>query len=224
MPDSNFPADVTPDDYYTPKEVHIVDTFLQQFDDLSGETQVQTADDHGVEGDLPPNIPPDDEYSSKDIQVTDTFLLQFESLGCEAQVRLLSQLFSHHCSSQLDLRVPEDFQQLLISAMKNLQMHNKVNVLYGLVRGLGCRRPDSSDSVFPITRMPFGLLEYMISFFNSTSGQTVRCLRYKCCILSIIPNPSFIAYRFNAQRTMVIGYKPCMFCSEPNSQRSFVVL
>ena len=141
---------------------------------------LQTAGDHvgGADLLLPQTDTPDQlrSYSPRAIQVTDTFLQRFGSLGCEDQMRLLRKLLSHHCSTHHELQVPDDFLPLSIDAMKNLQSHGKVNVLYSLARGLGLMRPDYSDSCFPVTRMPFGMLEYMVSFFNSNPGANVRLL------------------------------------------------
>ena len=49
-----------------------------------------------------------------------------------------------------------------------------MNVLYELAQGLGTMRPDQSDTCFPMTRMPFGMVEYMTTFFNSTPESNVR--------------------------------------------------
>ena len=34
-------------------------------------------------------------------------------------------------------------------------------------------RPDGTDSYFPTRRMPIGMLQYMIQFFNAKAGQRV---------------------------------------------------
>lgn len=108
------------------------------------------------------------------MQETDTFLSQFQYLSYEEQMSLLSQFFSHHCAASHDLKVPEDYLRLSVFAMKHLEAHGKLNVLYELARGLGTMRTDCSDSCFPIKRMPFGMVEYMAAFFNSTPGSNVR--------------------------------------------------
>ena len=48
-------------------------------------------------------------------------------------------------------------------AMNQLHQVKRSNVLYNynIAKGLGNMRPDGYDSVFPSTRMPMGLLEYM---------------------------------------------------------------
>ena len=60
--------------------------------------------------------------------------------------------------------------------MVQLKDRGRHDVIYGLSKGLGTTRPDKSDSLFPTTRMPMGLLEYniMVQFFNGKPGQHVR--------------------------------------------------
>ncbi len=113
-------------------------------------------------------------YSPIAIQVTDPFLERFNCLSCDGQVKVLRDFLHHHCSSHYDdLQVPGDFLQLSLAAMKNLQKNQKPNVLHSLAKGLGLMRADCSDSYFPMRRMPFGLLEYIVSFFTSNPGANV---------------------------------------------------
>lgn len=80
--------------------------------------------------------------------------------------------------------------------MKHLE---STNVLYELAKGLGTMHPDGSDSYFPTSRMPMGLLQYMVNFFNAKPGHThVYVLIYSlgCCV----------------QVTIVNGYRVCIFC------------
>ncbi len=118
--------------------------------------------------------------SPQSIEVTDTFLERFEILSCEEQ---LSQCISVHSKTHHNMDLPDDFIQFCLSAMKNLDSHGKTNVLYRLAMGLGSVRPDSSDSVFPITRMPFGLLDHMVNFFISTRGTNVS---FSPCITMLV--------------------------------------
>lgn len=112
-------------------------------------------------------------YSPKSVQITDTLLETFKSYSCEDQMTFLSQCVSYHCRAYHQMDVPDDFLQLSLSAMENLQANGKTNVLYGLAKGLGRLRLGSSESCFPVSRMPFGLLEYMVNFFNSSPGSNV---------------------------------------------------
>ncbi len=115
-----------------------------------------------------------DSFSPIAIQVTDAFLEHFQCLSCDGQVKVLCDFLHHHCSMHYDdLQVPDDFLQLSLAAMKNLQEHQKPNVLHGLAKGLGLMRADCLDRYFPMKRMPFGLLEYIVSFFTSNPGANV---------------------------------------------------
>ncbi len=42
---------------------------------------------------------------------------------------------------------------------------NRSNVLYNLAKGVGTNRMDESESRFPVTWMPMGLVEYTTNFF-----------------------------------------------------------
>ena len=87
---------------------------------------------------------------------------------------LLCQFFSYHCVTASDVDVPADYLHLSLCAMKNLKKHGKLNFLYELAKGFSTMRPNQSDTCFPMTRMPFRMLEYMAAFFNSTPGSNVR--------------------------------------------------
>ncbi len=49
--------------------------------------------------------------------------------------------------------------------MSKLKAGNRSNVLYNLAKGVGTNRMDESESIFPVTRMPMGLVEYTTNFF-----------------------------------------------------------
>ena len=132
------------------------------------------SDDAGDGGVFSNDTPVDPvRYSPKSVQITDTLLETFKSYSCEEQMKFLSQCVSYHCRAYHQMDVPDDFLQLSLSAMENLQANGKTNVLYGLAKGLGRLRLGSSESCFPVSRMPFGLLEYMVNFFNSSPGSNV---------------------------------------------------
>jgi len=57
--------------------------------------------------------------------------------------------------------------------MLQLEKGGRSNVLYGLASGLGSFREDGSPQ-FPVDRMPMGLLQHMVDFFNCRSVQEVR--------------------------------------------------
>lgn len=65
--------------------------------------------------------------------------------------------------------VPDDFIKLCLRSMERLKQLGKHNIVYGLVHGLGVMREDGSDSRLPALRMPMGMLEYIISFYQAES-------------------------------------------------------
>lgn len=86
-----------------------------------------------------------------------------------AQIELVSNMYNTYASTSYPgLSVPSDFLGLSLRAMSQLQDSSKSNILHGLARGVGTLREDGSDSLIPIGRMPFGLLEYVIDFFQSS--------------------------------------------------------
>ena len=60
-----------------------------------------------------------------------------------------------------------------LSGMQHLHSNHKRNVLAEAAQTFGVLRPDGSDSLFPTSRMPFGMLDYTISFFNASSRNEV---------------------------------------------------
>ena len=101
------------------------------------------------------------------------------SLPPEDVLQFISELFATYCSKHAGLHVPSDYISLSVNAMQHLQSVGRKNVLYELSRGLGTMRDDGLDSQFPATRMPMGLLQYMIQVFNATSVQQVcQCISW----------------------------------------------
>ena len=45
--------------------------------------------------------------------------------------------------------------------------------MYGVAKAIGRICPDDSDSRLPAKRMPMGLLEHMVNFFNADSHSQV---------------------------------------------------
>ena len=64
---------------------------------------------------------------------------------------------------------PADFASLSVKAMKRLKEHNKNNLVYKFSMCIGSNQPGTDDPLFPLTRMPFGLVEYQIEFFSATN-------------------------------------------------------
>ena len=63
------------------------------------------------------------------------------------------------------INVPSDYLDYSLKAMKRLKESGRSNVLYSLARSLATPRSDGTGSKFPTTRMPIGLLEYLVNFF-----------------------------------------------------------
>lgn len=92
--------------------------------------------------------------------------------GVDQQLATLSCSFSKCCSS-LGVEVSGDFIELSAKAMVHLKESKRTNVLYSLAKGLGTLRCDESDTRFPTKRMPLGLLEYMVNFFEAEEMRKV---------------------------------------------------
>ena len=105
--------------------------------------------------------------SSLEIVHSDSLMEHIAALSADEQLNLMSDLFSSHASSNYGLTVPPDFIKLSLQGMKHLEAGGRLN---GLAKGFGTKRPDGSDSCFPTTRMPIGLLQYMIQFFITKPG------------------------------------------------------
>lgn len=90
----------------------------------------------------------------------------FNTLPVDDQMEVLSKLFSVYMLNSFCINVPEDFISYAANAMSELRLDQHTNILYNLAKGIGTLRPDSSDSRFPIKRMPMGLIEYSESFLS----------------------------------------------------------
>ena len=85
-------------------------------------------------------------------------------------------MFSKFAESHGGLSIPNNYLELSQKGMKRLKESKRVNVLCELAKGLGIMHPDGSDVIFPTERMPMGLLQYMVLFFNSGAGQQINCV------------------------------------------------
>jgi hypothetical protein len=94
---------------------------------------------------------------------------------------LLNKLFmqlavAHNISSN-----PANYCSLSIQAMELLKKNNKHNLLYKFALALCKTNQVTDEPVFPMDRMPFGLVEYQIEFFSSTNvRQVCICLQRGC--------------------------------------------
>lgn len=98
----------------------------------------------------------------------------FVSLGPDEQRSMLSELFSLYMSQTSSARVPPaDFIELAVKGMECTHRADRSNVIYLLSKALGTTLPDGSDSLLPVSRMPMGLLEYIVNFFTASSTNHV---------------------------------------------------
>ena len=74
---------------------------------------------------------------------------------------------------------PADFASLSVSAMKKLQVQKKNNLVYKFAFCIAKNRPGSDETLFPMDRMPFGLVEYQIEFFSATNVMQVGQFCFK---------------------------------------------
>ena len=65
--------------------------------------------------------------------------------------------------------IQPDLLQFVVSASEHLFQCGRSNVVYTLAKAIGRKRPDGSDSRFPAKRMPMGVLEHMVNFYNADS-------------------------------------------------------
>ena len=135
---------------------------------------------------LPSSPPTSTVPSSGEEQLSDLSPLHVETLDthesivdriqtfpASQQLELLSRLFQSLALQQHGLYVPSDYLTLSLQGMQHLISCGRENVLYNLAQGLGTVREDASDSRFPAQRMPMGLLQYMVDFYNADSYREV---------------------------------------------------
>lgn len=107
-------------------------------------------------------------------------LSSFCSVGvqadCAIDCQAVSVAFSKYCGEELGVEVSNDFLQVSASAMARLKAANRSNVVYNLAKGIGTCRTESSESRFPLERMPMGLVEYIANFFVSEDINSVIML------------------------------------------------
>ena len=133
---------------------------------------------------LPASTPQSSVASSLEILTTDPLLDSFNTLTPSEQLQFLSDALGICVSKNTDLDIPQDFLDLALKGMIQLQENGKHNVIYDLCKGLGTPRPDGDDSHFPTKRMPMGLLQYMVQFFVTKPGRKVKSSLF--CMLNDI--------------------------------------
>lgn len=150
-------------------------TSTSPLEDSDGATVQRFANPHAT-AHVTIDSPESQSSSVIDIRCVDTLqplISQLRNVDVEQQLSLISELFTSIAESE-QLAVPSDFLHLSLQAMKHLQSSGRSNMLYGLAIGLGTKRKDGSDSVFPIHKVVAGLMEYSINFFNAEFPQNVR--------------------------------------------------
>ena len=98
---------------------------------------------------------------------------RIQTFPVSKQLELVGRLFQSLALQQHGLYVPSDYLTLSLQGMQHLKSCGRENVLYNLAQGLGTFRDDASDSRFPVQRMPMGLLQYMVDFYNADSYREV---------------------------------------------------
>ena len=98
----------------------------------------------------------------------------FALLGTDDILEMMDNIFLNVAKRKEITSNPSHFISLSVLAMENLQNHKKINLLFKFAECVGKQRPDGSDTLMPMNRMPFGLLEYQIQFFTCTNTQQVR--------------------------------------------------
>lgn len=90
----------------------------------------------------------------------------------EEKCSVLSLLYSKFADSHC-VKIPDDYLQLSLSAMKHLRESGRANVLYKLAKAIGEVHYDESDTKLPCKQMPMGLLEDIANFFTAEFHQQV---------------------------------------------------
>ena len=106
-----------------------------------------------------------------------------KSLQPNQQCKVLSDLFDLYVQQSTTLKCTPNFIALAVNGMIHLKECKRSNVICSLARSLGTLRPDESDSLLPAKRMPMGLIEYCINFFNSSSVQQVSMCFADCAAI-----------------------------------------
>ena len=71
---------------------------------------------------------------------------------------------------------PADFATLAAKGMKTLKNHIKGNLIYKFAMCIAETRPSTGQLLFPLDRMPSGLVEFQIEFFSATNIMGVGLL------------------------------------------------
>lgn len=131
-----------------------------------------------------------------------------------SDISTLSQKLSDDCKATLQLDVPVDFLTYSAAAMVRLKKSRRSNVVYNLSKGIGQERADSSESRFPVSRMPMGLFEYVTNFYVAEDINEVSI-----CTLMIQLSEYIYPCRFLPVLKIIgHGYKLCTLTLARNGQ------
>ena len=144
-------------------------------------------------------------------------------LEADDQLDILSDMFSRFLKQRFQIKVPPgtgDFLKLVVQGIEHLHASGRTNVIYLLAKALGTTLSDGSDSLLPTSRMPMGLVEYIVSFFTASSVQQVKhcsvflnCSECQCaCHICFL----YIFTRFLVLWITASGSKPCISCLVPS--------
>ena len=141
-----------------------------------------------------------------------------QPLDADHQLKVLSELFSSYLRHHSHVPPPHDLLRFIVLGMECLKNAGRSNVIYLLAKALGTNRPDGSGSLLPVSRMPMGLVEHIVTFFTASSVQQV-CFYcdYTLCIINNV-----VTYRCLVPVTTVSGCRLCMSCLGPSGQSCFV--
>ena len=103
-----------------------------------------------------------------------TCLQILRALPSEELLTIISSLFKEFANTKYGVQIPSDYLYLPICATMHLNLSGRSNLLYGLAKAMETMRSDGSDSRLPAKRMPTGLIEHIVAFFNADSYYKVR--------------------------------------------------
>ena len=124
-----------------------------------------------MEGNSVPILEPKD--GQEFIEITCNW---FRKLPTNEQLQVVATLLQIMATKASDITISGDFIQYCMRAMSWLKKNKRSNVLYNFAKGLGTMREDKSDSLFPVKRMPMGLIEHTFNFFISMVTTLMFCI------------------------------------------------
>jgi hypothetical protein len=123
------------------------------------------------------------DVSDKDDEIDEcsvsNLLSKSKSLASSDLSSLCESLFEEMMLRESIPMPGRDFIPLSLRAMRRLAQSNKSNVVYKLAKVIAIERPDSSEPLLPMDRMPWGLLQYQIDFFACSHINQVTKYKYK---------------------------------------------